>query len=328
MCREIELTIDKKHMMEVKEILFEFGFSESKSNNYKWFDDELSLSGCHVWMNHEIYGDLNIQGTVSVFRSHEDVEKLIKTMTVLNEEFGGRIIDMDTSELAKLENKIPQYEIIEKKCELVYRSLVTNFEVVHGLIEDAKVFDENPKALRLRYKFNKDLTRNNTLIPFMVSIVESFLKDYLSMYMEYSEVDRNKIYEKHKDVTLNKLRKVFEGKESIVDFALIKYSFQNLDNVKDAYETYANIHIYRDVFDNLDDIDERKVIDHIYELIRRRHTIIHESELYGDLDKRKMMNYYNALKNFCNKLVEVLGEQNGIRVNLLKEILILDKISF
>lgn len=264
-----------------------------------------------------------MDASVSAQRSFEDVEILLKVIRHFYDKYGGDVYDMDKDYYGFFENTVPKYSVTEKQLELVYRSYTKNLQVVVNLIEDGKKVEDPKKVL---YKTNLSIMRNNTLIPYMVSALENFLKDYLTQFLKTNKEARNLIYkQKKKQVGYLDLKELLEGKASIVDYEMKEYSFQNFDAANTAYNRFAEFDLYKNVLTNKFAFDEeRTIVSVLNEVIERRHSIIHEAGLFGDLDAEQMRYYHKCLSEFGEFFVDRFGGKKKIKTNLLRELLIMD----
>lgn len=331
---ELDLLIDKyidKH--EIEETILSLGYEKSEyDNTYYWFDyDYSSTRGCWFSFGYDIQHFVEGQeklvktscGTsTKAGRSYYDFQKQIDTIKFLEDKFGGTVYRDE--EEGYFENDLPKLSKTDIACGYAYLSFVRNLDMVEGLIEEVDLEKlKHYEELGIPPMFEKNYLRNNTLLPFFVSIMENFLKTFTYRYIETNEEAQNLIYKKKdRQLPYNVVKELINGEKNIIDIEIKEYSFQNFKSANKAFEKYIGIDLYKDILSHKISIDgqEKTLVSVLSEMIEFRHKLIHEAELNNTLDKSKMIGYYSSLKLLGDVFVKYLKEKRNIRIDLESEL--------
>lgn len=327
----IKTYIDKR---DIERILYEFNFKRDADveNTYFWFnDDYLSTRGCWfgidydvdvcIGENEEIQVSTLCSTNTKAGRSYHDVEMQIEVLRRIQNEFGGDIYNPDEGEWGFFENDLPNLSRTEIACGLAYLHYQQNLYKVEMLIED---FDEKEieKWDKLGIPiFDKSLLRNNILVPFCVSVLETFLKMFFQRYLQTNEEAVNKIFKKKDKLPYNVVRELLSGEKTIIDLELEEYSFQNFNSTNRAFKHYLNFDLFSvlrqtEKFEN----KEISIISVLTELIEIRHKIIHEAVLDYRLSKKQMEKYHHFLDLFGEQFIKSFMEKHKLRLLLDEEL--------
>lgn len=81
----------------------------------------------------------------------------------------------------------------------------------------------------------------NSLIPFLVSVLEYFFGQSLAHFMKYDNLCKQVLAEEKIKLGVQDVIKIIEREESIEQLVLETYNFQNLESINKAYKKYLNI---------------------------------------------------------------------------------------
>ncbi|MCY8802651.1 hypothetical protein MOF25_06595 [Bacillus atrophaeus] len=316
---------------DIERDLYELGFEdiEGEENSYHWFSDKfLSTRGCHFSLKYDIKIE-NLDTNESITypticttityagRSHDDFQMQFDVLQMLKHKYGGIITDFeDDEEIDGLDNGIPKLSSTEIACGSTYSGFINSMYIVQSLIEDCS---EN----KTPYPFySKPLLRNNTLIPFCVTVLENFLKTFLERYLQTNDIAKQKIFKKRKGDTLPyyEVEKLLNGEKTIIDLELERYSFQNFKSTNIAYKKFLDFDLYdvlgqKIIYQDDESISLNQVLT---ELIEMRHKIIHEAKLNDSLSKKVMEKYHFFLKKFGELFIEQIMKKHKLRLLIEK----------
>lgn len=322
--------IEKEDM---ERVIFDLGFKKTndEENTYYWVDEEfLSTRGCWFSFHYDgvYYTDKDIEvktfcGTLThAGRSYYDLEMQIETIKRLYEEFGGTIYDPQEGEYKVFENFLPKLSSTEIACGTAYLGFLYNLGMVKMLIEEVDIEKIKQQKKKGIFHPSVNLMRNNTLVPFCLSVLEDFLRMFLERYLITNEEAANMIFNQKGELKYSVVRELLKGEKTMVDIELAKYSFQNFDSMKPAYSKYVGIDLHKDVLREkiLYDNKETTIISVLTELIEKRHRIIHEAALEDDLGKDKMEKYYFFLQAFGETFIKAIMRKRKLKLLLEEEL--------
>ncbi|WP_017474055.1 hypothetical protein [Bacillus licheniformis] len=331
---DLFLLCDKRiNKTELERDLNALGFKEEEDNLYYWFNNDfLSTRGCYFNFRYDAKFENLETGELVTYptlcstityagRSHDDFQMQYNVLQLLKQKYGGTIKESpyDDEEINGIDNEIPKLSSTEIACGLAYSGFVESLHVVDYLIED---YDE--KEIKTPTFYNKPLLRNNTLIPFCVTVFENFLKTFFERYLQTNEEAKNRIFDKRKNETLSypTVEQLLTGEKTIIDLELEKYSFQNVKSANRAYKKFLDFDLFdvlgqRITYEEDQDVSLNEVLS---ELIETRHRIIHEAILDISLSKKIMKKYHFFLKSFGELFIKQLMNKHKLRL-LINEIL-------
>lgn len=316
----------------VEQLIFPLGFEpvdEPSGRWYWWFKTENyeSLRGCRLYISKADPKDREIpRGTRTIFhsctnagRSYEDLAMQNNVLRKLKSVFGGSVYDPQEGRYAYIENDIPCLSPAEKRCGFVYANFHNNLG--RAMMGTA---DLDPKFAGLKQiheemaSYDRGIITNNLVAVFLVSILESFLKDLFIAYIDMHPKLQEKIFSKTSKIDYQTLRELLEKKKSLAEVEADSYTFQNLLSANAAYSTYIELNLFN-VWNRKKKIGKRfyNIREIIEELVQLRHKIVHTAYLELDFDRAKVDKYRIAVELAGKFLAEAL-EKRGFRIDLEK----------
>lgn len=325
----IDEYIDRR---DIEEIIFSMGYTKNQEleGEYLWYNDDfVSIRGCWFGYAYDVEVSYDEEDRVvktvcststNAGRSYGDFQVQLDTIKKIEERFGG-IVYTD-GELGYFENDLPKLTRTEIACGYAYLTFERNLAMAEQLIEeiDSRVLKYN--ELGIPPIFEKDLLRNNTLIPFLVSIMESFLKTFLHNYMRTNQEAENLIFKKKDKLSYSVVRELLNNEKTIIEVELESYSFQNFNSANKAYTQYIKIDLFKEILSTKIVVDgqEQSMISVLSELLDKRHKLIHEAELDYTLTKSQMEKYFNCLVLLKETFEKVFKDKRNMRIDLENEI--------
>ncbi|WP_399631689.1 HEPN domain-containing protein [Sporosarcina sp. SG10008] len=326
---DIQILIDK-HLdkRDIEEIIYSVGFKKERNDNrYYWFNgDFISIRGCWFSFAYDVesfYGDDSkiirtvCSTTTNAGRSYGDFQMQIDIIKKFEEAFGG--IVYSDGEIGYYENDFPNLSRTEIACGYAYITFERNLAMAEQLMEEvdsAKLLEY--QKLGILPTFEKSLLRNNTLVPFLVSIMESFLRMFLQNYISSNEEAENLIFKRKEKLSYAVVKELLNNEKNIIEVEMENYSFQSFNSANKAYTHFIGIDLFKDIFSHKMMIDgqELSMISILSELLEKRHKLIHEAELDFSLDKQQMEKYYDCLVLLGETFKRVFKEKKNIRIDL------------
>ncbi|PFO03748.1 hypothetical protein COJ85_13985 [Bacillus sp. AFS076308] len=327
---ELKLLVDKYIDKEdIEQIIFNLGFKKNEiRGNYLWHNsDYVSTRGCwfdfqfdvEVFISaepelHKVYKTVLSTKTYSG-RSFSDIEMQMEVLRKIQEKYGGDVFDPDELEFGFFENDLPNLSRTEIGCGLAYMHFTHNLYKAKLLIEDVDL-EEIKGKLALGFPIlNIELLRNNTLLPFFVSVLETFLKLFFMRYLETNDEAVNKIFSKKDKLPYSTVKDLISGEKTIIDIEMEEYSFQNFNSANRGYKNYLNFDLFK-VLSNkiIYNENEETIASVLQEMINRRHEIIHEAKLEYHLDKSTMDKYYYFLEKFGEIFITEFMKKHKLRL--------------
>lgn len=310
----------------LNQLLIERGYQEYENEEYFWTSPikYLSTRGVELHVSCDEKYDSIIYTETKADRSYYDFEEQNNVIKSLKKIFGGYVCTGCGSQ-GYIINDLVKLEQYELACEAAYGTFYNNFIHVEFLVAEEsdkynnilEVYDSNPSMKELVVKISETpILQNNILLPFMISCFESFLRDFLTRFVEYNETANNKLFEKSKvKLTLNQVREIQEGNKSVIDFAFENTSFQNLHSANKSYIEFMNVDILK-VLDRKKKIGGRfyNVKAVLFEALELRHRIIHEAYIDISLTKDAISIYKDIIRLAVNFIIDHCNSELGMRI--------------
>ncbi|MGG1573510.1 hypothetical protein [Fictibacillus sp. NRS-1165] len=330
----LQILIDKHiDRRDIEEILFSLGYQkeEEYENTYFWYNDDfVSLRGCwfHFYHNSEVWFEDEEKNfktvcdtSTSAGRSYHDYQMQIDTIKKIEEAFGG-VVYTD-GEYGYFENDLPNLSRTEIACGYAYITFERNLEMVEPLIEEVdSTHLRRYQELGILPLGEKGFLRNNILIPFFVSIMESFLKEFLDYYLRTNKEAENLIFKKKDKLPYSVVKELLNGEKTIIDVEMESYSFQNFSSANKAYSHFIKIDLFKDILTTRMYFNDQEytLISILSELLETRHTLIHEAILDYSLNKEQMEKYHKSLVLLKNTFKTLFKEKKNLRIDLDNQI--------
>ncbi len=322
----------------IEQIIYPLGFQPVDESikrpyyYYNYFEEENyeSVCGVQLTVSKADPKDREIpRGTRTIFsartaagRCYEDIETQNNVIRKLKSVFGGSVYNDGDGRYAYVENYAPHLSAAEKRCGFVYLSFCMNImRVVIVASKLDKDYIKRKELLGELYKFDKGLVTNNLIVVYLVSILETFLKDLFIAYIEMQPDLLQKIFDRSSKIDFQTLRALLEREKSLAEFEADYYTFQNLKSANLAYSTYLSVNLFNIWDRRRRKIDKKfyKVRDVVEELIELRHKIAHTAYLEPDFDEAQVKKYIEAVETAGKLLAEAL-EAKGFRIDLDKHL--------
>ena len=302
---------------------------DSHGRWYWWFDEEnyKSVCGCKLIISKPDPNDPSMPiGTQNVLyavvhglRSYEDVEMQNNVIRRLRSVFGGSVYNDGDGRHSYAKNYIPRLSPAEKRCGLIYGSFLINLgRALFALSDIQPEFNKRQQLLGEFASFDKGLITNNLVTVFLVSILETFLKDFFIAFVEMHPDLQEKIYEKQSKIDFQTLRALLGKEKTLAEVEAENYTFQNLGSANQAYLNYLKINLY-DLWNKKRKFNNRfyKIREAVEELMQLRHKIVHTAYLNPNLDKAEVDKYRKIVESAGSLLAESL-EKKDFRIDLDK----------
>lgn len=307
-----------------------FGIEEIKGTRgpeYIWFEEKdlASLRGCWLhWYRCEA-GEEAPRGTKTVFvaatyafRSREDLDMQNQVIRELKKKFGGSVYDPQEGRYAYLENDLPRLSYAEKRCGLVYLNMQRTIWRITGLACEVPVerrtgpFEEHGLLW-----VHPAIIWNNVLLPFLVSCLESFLREFFVAFVDSHPDLSERVYERQGKLEYAELRDILEGKVSLAEHEANNYAFQNLASANVAFQRYIGVNLFS-VWEKRKKFNGKFFVvrDVLQELLSLRHRITHEAYIELNLGKNETTKYIKFVEYAVDLLARQLEQRKNFRIDL------------
>ncbi len=321
----------------IEEVILPLGFriekemSEKEQPWYFWFEEKnlASVRGCWVYWYKCEAGEEAPRGTRTIFvvttyagRSHEDLDMQNRVIRQLKKKFGGSVYDPQEGRYSYLQNDIPKLTYPEKRCGFAYLNTLQLIWRISDIPQD--VFIKTEKSDRFLEEHGllslpSEIIQNNVLLPFLVSVLESFLRDFFIAFVDGHPDLLEHIYERQGKLEYAMLRDLLKGKASLAEYEANNYSFQNLESANVAFQRYIGVNLFS-VWKKRKKFDGKFYVvrEVLQELLSLRHRIIHKAYIKPSLGKKETMRYIKFVEHALDLLAQHLEKEKNFRIDLEK----------
>ena len=204
------------------------------------------------------------------------------------------------TELKKLEAAVP---------EEMFRSL----QALHG-----EITDENDDTGILKITRQQDPSRiiYNALIPFLISVLEHFLRESFEILLKYDSLALSKMTELNKKISINEAFALTKDEITLERIISGWYSFQNLQSIQRAFEDAFNISILKTLHRRKKVKNKIPVLLKALEnLISTRHGVIHELSLNYQITREEFLELLHLVQAIINVMAEEFEKMLGVKLS-------------
>ncbi len=303
----------------LEKTILDYGFKRRGKNKYIWFEDEqtTSLTGCYLYYNVPSPLDqkilpnrvkLIINAATYDYRSYEDLEMQNLIIEKLQKEFGGTIYNPHLKSNELFINNLTKLTSAEKKFSLVLHNFESKIKTFGAFFtKDNPDYEDNPQVYSL-------------LIPFLVSLFESFFYEFFVAYLDaYPEkLDQILSYRNRLRLNYYDLKNILREDKTLSEVEAQNHNFQNLQSLDQAFYEIMGLNILNlwRLKVNLGD-KKLDLLQSLENLIRLRHKIIHKAFLDEELTQQNLIIFRQTIEQVITKFIDYLNKK-GYRIGLSK----------
>jgi len=322
---EIILYTKKATKSSLTKFLVENGFQKTKhlieelnnvnSLHYIWyeFDNHQSSSGveatiqktsneqqkkyqCSEWILHT---------RTRSSGSFEDKQKQNEIIRIARRQFGGSFFNdwYGTNKYINLDD-YPKSTPLEKSLSIISNNAIDKLQQLRNCLEGYQN-ETSDMISKIEHDFIKSLFRQNdpsiilynSLIPFLVSVIEYFFSQSFCSFLKYDPSCRELISTEKLKIDISEVLNITYNINTIEDIVTKSYNFQNVESINRAYKKYINIDI-RSVLSCKKKIDSKifRVINKLDEILKARHSFVHELDLNYEINKELYFGYLKTIE--------------------------------
>lgn len=322
---EITLYTKKATKTSLTKFLLENGFQKTKhfieelnnanSLHFIWyeFEDYRSSSGVEATIQKiSIEEQNNYQSSEWILHtrtrssgSFEDKQKQNETIRIARKQFGGSFYNdwYGTNKYINLDD-YPKFSPLEKSISIISNNAIDKLEKLRDCLEGYQ--NETSEMIsKIEHDFIKSLIKNNdpsiilynSLIPFLVSVIEYFFSQSFYSFLKYKTSCREIIISEKIKIDISEVLDITHNINSIESIVTKSYNFQNIESINKAYKKYMNIDI-RSVLSCKKKVDSKifRVINKLDEILNARHSFVHELDINYEINKELYFGYLKTME--------------------------------
>lgn len=247
--------------------------------------------------------------------SHEDKAYQNKIIKLARQQFGGTFYNdwYGSNKYINLTD-YDKFRPIEKALSLIANNSLEKLELIQESLAEytnqrsQDIHNINLEAIKRLFKFKDPSTiLYNSLMPFLVSVLEYFFGQCFETFLRYDNDAKKFIIEEKLKLNVEDVINIIDKRDSLEQIITKSYNFQNLDQINRAYKKYLNIDLFatlahkRRIGSNITRVSVK-----LQEIMEARHRFVHELDINYDLTKEQYLNYLLTIKITITMVIEVM----------------------
>jgi len=308
-------------------------FNDENNLHYMWFGSKNNESTAGVESTIiKVDNDLKKQFKCSDWILHtrtkyngsfEDKAKQNEIIKSARKQFGGTFYNdgYGTNRYIDL-NDYPRFQPHEKAISNIRENALEKLFQITNSVENY----ENPLSDHLQ-SINipalKDLLKTkdpsvtlyNSLIPFLVSVIEYFFGEIFIAIIRYDPVAKELIAKENFKIGISEVMKIENKVKSIEESVAENYNFQNLDSINKVYNKFVQIDIFS-ILSKRKKVNGKilRILNKLEDLINSRHNIIHNLEFNYEMTKNDYLAYVKTVEKMIEIIVDELENQRKLNI--------------
>ena len=330
-------TIAKKRQL--KNLLVELGFKPTShlwewpkgSIHFHWFNqtDYLSYDGVEATVYSPDQGDTQRFGQCDwalhtrtrIWASPADLDQQNYVVRIARARFGGKFYNdsAGTNRYTKVEED--HRDAPSRGVYLAYEEIRQRLDAVRYCLPDPHPGLEKLVGTSLEPLSHVDPARvvYSALVPFGVAGIEHFFSRTFKALVQYKPNIQEQIAGHSRKVSLADALSIQDGTKSVLDIMVNWYSFQNLDSIQSAFDTWLDINVMK-VLRQRKRIGRRVrfLDDELKRIIAARHELIHRFQIDTGLGKQGISDLLRSTMAVIDAFVDYLQADKGMRIRDLR----------
>lgn len=162
------------------------------------------------------------------------------------------------------------------------------------------------------------ITFYNALLPFNIALIEYLFGQTFEILIKYDSYSKKIIEEENLKIPLKDVLAIKRNELDLESVISRDYTFQNLSHVNKAYKKYINIDIFK-ILSRRKKVGNRFYLirEKLEEIIKRRHSMIHQFEFDLTLTKREFLEILDIIDITIKLVIDAIEKKYKWNIKLL-----------
>lgn len=251
--------------------------------------------------------------------SFEDKQKQNEIIRIARKQFGGSFYNdwYGTNKYINLDD-YPKFSPLEKSLSIISNNATDKLEKLRNCLEGYKN-ETSDMISKIEHDFIKSLVKGNdpsivlynSLLPFLVSVIEYFFSQSLYSFLKYDSSCRENITNEKIKLDISEVLNIYNNKSTIESIVTKSYNFQNIESINRAYKKYLNIDI-RAILSSKKKVNSKifRVINKLDEILSARHSFVHELDINYKINKDLYFGYLRTIEIIIELMLTEFRNKN------------------
>jgi len=235
----------------------------------------------------------------------EDKQRQNEIIRIARQQFGGTFYNdwYGTNKYTNLED-YKKFTPLEKGISIIASNSLEKLSQISNCLNGyrnemsenlASITPESMRALLITK--DPSIVLYNSLMPFLVSILEYFFSQCFANYIKYDKKARQLLTDEKIKIDISEVINILEKENSLEQIVTQSYNFQNLDSLNKAFKKYLLIDV-KSTLSQRKKINGNivRVLTKIEEILNARHRFVHELDINFNLTKEMYLDYVLILE--------------------------------
>lgn len=161
-------------------------------------------------------------------------------------------------------------------------------------------------------KHDPSIILYNSMLPFIVSLIEYFFKETFEVLIKYDENAKEVIENENTKISLKDIVAIKEGYLSVESVISKNYTFQNLKHINSSFMKYLSIDMFK-LLSKKKKVGNRifRLKEKLEEIIIKRHQMIHHFSFDSSLTKKEIIEMLDVVEVTVKIVLKSIEKERG-----------------
>lgn len=256
--------------------------------------------------------------------SFEDKQKQNEIIRNARQQFGGTFYNdwYGTNKYTNLAD-YSKFSALEKGISIIANSSLEKLSQIRNCLDNYRnemsetLANIKPESMRtMLVSKDPSIVLYNSLMPFLVSIMEYFFGQIFANYIKYNESSRRLLTEEKIKIEISDVMSILKKEDSLEQIVTKSYNFQNLDSINKAFKKYTSIDI-RETLSQKKKVSGNviRVLTNIEAILNARHKFVHELDIDYSLSKEKYLDNVLTVEKAIELIIQRI-KKDGLKIEI------------
>jgi hypothetical protein len=312
--------IDEMNTNEMLHFMW-FGFDNYESTSgveatvFKTSEDSRKTYNCSDWILHT---------RTRASGSFEDKQKQNEIIKIARQQFGGTFYNdwYGTNKYTNLTD-YRKFSPLEKGISIIASNSLEKISQIRNCITGYRneisetLVNIKPESMRtILISKDPSIVLYNSLMPFLVSIIEYFFGQIFVSYIKYNETSRRLLTEEKIKIDISDVINILEKEISLEQIVTQTYNFQNLDSINKAFKKYISIDV-KATLSQKKKVNSNivRILTNVEAILNARHKFVHELDIDYGLSKEKYLDNIATVEKVIELTIQRLKKE-GLKLEI------------